>query len=207
MNPPGREELLLRVAAIVAIVLVLALAYATVNLWNGVNQVPEINNPAVSPDTTGPVTPAITVCTQKTPAGNHTNAPEIAIIPVPDHALGDIITFTGTTNLAAGEPLVLKIYSAEFVPCPKVPSGLDSVSPCGGGFTGNVTVTPGNCGINTWSWAVDTSQHGFQPGGQYILWVNGRDGGVQNSAIFNITDSRGVYGKPSLQEKIPGATT
>jgi hypothetical protein len=120
MNPPGREDLLLRIAAIVAIVLVLVLAYATVNLWTGVNQVPEINKQAVSPDTTGPVTPAITVCPQKTPAGNLANAPEIAINPVPDHALGDLIDFTGTANLAAGEPLVLKIYSAEFVPCPKV---------------------------------------------------------------------------------------
>jgi len=207
MNPPGREDLLLRIAAIVAIVLVLALAYATVNLWTGVNQVPEINNPAVSPDTTGPVTPAITVCPQKTPTGNLANASEIVIDPVPDHALGDIITFTGTTNLAVGEPLVLKIYSAEFVPCPKGPSLPDSVNPCGEGFTGNVTVTLGNCGINTWSWPVDTSQHGFQPGGQYLLWVNGRDGGVQDSAIFNITGSRGDYGEPSLQEKVPGATT
>jgi hypothetical protein len=207
MNPPGREDLLLRIAAIVAIVLVLVLAYATVNLWTGVNQVPEINKQAVSPDTTGPVTPAITVCPQKTPAGNLANAPEIAINPVPDHALGDLIDFTGTANLAAGEPLVLKIYSAEFVPCPKVPSGLDSVSPCGGGFTGNVTVTLGNCGINTWSWPVDTSQHGFQPGGQYLLWVNGRDGGVQDSAIFNITGSQGDYEKPFPHEKIPGATT
>jgi len=79
MNPPGREDLLLRIAAIVAIVLVLVLAYATVNLWTGVNQVPEINKQAVSPDTTGPVAPAITVCPHQTPAGNLTNAPEIAI--------------------------------------------------------------------------------------------------------------------------------
>jgi hypothetical protein len=191
MNPPDREDTLIRVAAIIAIILFLALAYATVNLWNGADPVPEINKTAVSPDTTGPVTPAITVCPQQTPAGNLTNAPEIAIDPVPDHALGENITFTGTTNLAAGEPLVLKIDSGEFVPCPKVPSGSDSVNPCGGGFAGNVSVTVGNCGINTWSWSVDTSQHGFQAGGRYLLSVSGRNGGVEKHTFFNITGSRG----------------
>jgi len=191
MNPSGRKDLLIRVAAIIAIILFLALAYATVNLWNGANQVPEINKPAVSPDTTGPVPPAITVCPQQTSAGNLTNVPEIAIDPVPDHALGEIVTFTGTTNLAAGEPLVLKIDSAEFVPCPKGPSLPDSVNPCGEGFAGNLSVTMGNCGINIWSWSVDTSQHGFRPGGQYLLSVSGRNGGIHNSALFNITGSRG----------------
>lgn len=146
-------------------------------------------------------------CPQKTPAGNLANASEIVINPVPDHALGDIIDFTGTTNLAAGEPLVPEIYSAEFVPCPKGPSLPDSVNPCGAGFAGNVSVALGNCGINTWSWPVDTSQHGFQPGGRYLLSVSGRNGEIQNYTLFNITGSREVYGKPSPQEKIPGATT
>lgn len=191
MNAPGREDTLTWVVLIIGILMFLALAYATVILWNGVNPVPEINKRAVSPDTTGPVPPAITKCPQQTPAGNLTNAPEIAIDPVPDHALGDIITFTGTTNLAAGEPLVLEIYSAEFVPCPKGPSLTDSVNPCGDGFAGNISVSQGKCGLNTWAWSVDTSQHGFQPGGQYLLSVSGRNGEIQNSALFNITGSRG----------------
>jgi len=191
MKPAGREDTLTWVVLVIGIVMFLALAYATVILWNAANPAPEIKKPAVLPDSSGSLTPVVTRCPDRFPAGNTTGAPWIAIDPVPDHAPGEIINFTGTTNLAAGEPLVPEIYSAEIVPCPKGPTLPDSVNPCGEGFAGKISVALGNCGINTWSWSVDTSQHGFQPGGQYLLSVSGRDGKVQNSAFFNITGSQG----------------
>jgi len=187
---PEPEDNLTWIVAIIGILLFLVLAYATMIMWNAANPLPEITKQAFSPDSTGAVTPAITVCPQQTPSGNHANVPEIAIDPVPNHALGDIITFTGTTNLAEGELLELKINSAEFVPCPKGLFLPDSVNPCGEGFAGTVSVRWGNCGVNTWSWSVDTSQHGFQPGGQYILVTNGGNGQVQNYTLFNITGSQ-----------------
>ncbi|WP_292370516.1 hypothetical protein [Methanoregula sp. UBA64] len=40
MKPAGQEDILIRVAAIIAIILFLVLTYATVILWTGANPVP-----------------------------------------------------------------------------------------------------------------------------------------------------------------------
>jgi hypothetical protein len=39
-----------------------------------------------------------------------------------------------------------------------------------------------------WSWTVDTSQHGFQPGSQYLLIVTGRRDQVENTTLFTLVD-------------------
>jgi hypothetical protein len=136
--------------------------------------------------TMSPVSQAPGQCPQETSAGNIMTSPEIAISLVPDHALGDNVTFNGTTNLAVGEPLLLKVSSTEFTPCPKGVVSSDSVDSCSNGYTGTILVSQGNCGVNTWAWSVDTSQHGFQPGYQYLIVVSGRNGQVQNATLFNI---------------------
>ena len=66
MKPAGREDTILWIAAIIAILLVLALTYATMMLWNGANPVSEIKKPAVFPDTSGPVTLVTTRYPQET---------------------------------------------------------------------------------------------------------------------------------------------
>lgn len=138
---------------------------------------------------TSPSASSADQCPQKTAAGNATNASEILFDPVPDHALGDTITFSGTTDLAAGENLSLNIVSTDFTPCAKGTGSSDLVTPCGGGYSGTVTIRPGTCGANTWSWMVDTSEHGFQPGQQYLLIASGSAGRVQNSTLFTILSS------------------
>ena len=130
-------------------------------------------------------------CPQKTAAGNVTNASEILFDPVPDHALGDTITFSGTTDLAAGENLSLNIISTDFTPCAKGTGSSDLVTPCGGGYSGTVAIRSGTCGANTWSWMVDTSEHGFQPGQQYLLIASGSAGRVQNSTLFTLLNATG----------------
>jgi len=137
-----------------------------------------------------PVLPGSTPCPLTTGAGNVSNVPIITIDPVADHAAGDWITFTGTTNLAAGENLSLAVMSSDFHPCAKTetPPSDDLVDPCSGGVTATVAVSPGNCGANTWSWTVDTSQHGFQPGSQYLLIVTGRQDQAVNTTLFTLLD-------------------
>jgi hypothetical protein len=150
---------------------------------------PDQETASLSPSSSvaiSPISQALGHCPHDTAAGNVTTEPEIAINPLPDHALGDNVTFTGTTNLAVGEPLLLKVSSTEFTPCPKGVVSSDSVDPCSNGFTGTVSVSSGNCNVNSWVWSVDTSQHGFQPGYQYLLVVSGRNGQVQNATLFNI---------------------
>jgi hypothetical protein len=113
-------------------------------------------------------------------------APEIEIDPMPDHTIGDIISFGGTTNLHPGENLSLGIMSAEFIPCPKMVEISDGVCTCCGGLETTIAVSPGNCGNNTWSWSVNTSQHNFQPDSAYVLFATGRT--AQASVLFNILD-------------------
>jgi hypothetical protein len=52
MNPPGQEDTLTWVVLIIGIFLFLALAYATVILWNAANPIPEIPT-HISTGTTG----------------------------------------------------------------------------------------------------------------------------------------------------------
>ena len=146
-------------------------------------------SPSSSMVSVSPVSQASGQCPQETAAGNVTNASEIIFDPTPGHVFGDTITFSGTTNLAAGETLSLKILSTEFTPCAKGTGPSDLVSACSGGYFDTVIIQPGNCGVNTWTWMVDTSQHGFQPNHQYILTASGRSGQVQNSTLFEILNS------------------
>jgi hypothetical protein len=43
--------------------------------------------------------------------------------PLPDHALGDKFTITGTTNLAVGDDLMVEIYSSSFMQTLKEQTG------------------------------------------------------------------------------------
>jgi hypothetical protein len=98
--------------------------------------------------------------------------PGITISPVSVHDIGDIITFNGTTNLPPGEIISLEIVSANIISCPKNPfcDEDDSVRPCCGGMSQEVAVKPAGCGITSWSWEVNTSQHQFYPG-TFVLYA------------------------------------
>lgn len=84
-----------------------------------------------------------------------------AIDPIPDHAAGDLVFITGTTNLMAGTVMQLDIIAA--TPAPGTNSragGTDAFIVRGGGMS------------NTWSGALDTSAI---PPGEYQVkayWIN-----------------------------------
>ncbi|MFZ1896822.1 hypothetical protein [Methanoregula sp.] len=73
--------------------------------------------------------------------------PFIAIDPVGNHTLDEVFFISGTTDLpASGTPLLLQIETTNF-------------NPGGGGsaYQSNVTIEPGENGINTWSCNATTS--------------------------------------------------
>lgn len=73
--------------------------------------------------------------------------PYISIDPIGNHTIDEVFFISGTTNLpASGTPLNLKIYSAWFNPGGN-----------GGGYQSNVTIKPGENGINSWSCNATTS--------------------------------------------------
>ena len=85
----------------------------------------------------------------------------VTIDPIPDHAAGDPVVITGTTNLMAGTVLELDINTV--TPAPGTNSragGTNAFIVRGGGMT------------NTWSGVVDTSAI---PPGEYLVqayWIN-----------------------------------
>ena len=71
--------------------------------------------------------------------------PTALINPIGDHYVGDKFTIAGSTNLAAGDELMVDVTSSSFTPTQKAQSGEFS------GLSGVVKVVPGSGGYNHWS--------------------------------------------------------
>lgn len=88
--------------------------------------------------------------------------PGTTINPVGDHRVGDAFTIAGSTNLAAGDALMVEVISSSFRPTTKAQSGEFS------GASGTVAVRKGS-GYNSWEFPVDTA--GWKPD-EYIVTVS-----------------------------------
>jgi hypothetical protein len=108
--------------------------------------------------------------------------PNAFIEPIPDKVIGTVFTITGTTNLAAGDDLMVEITSSSFMPTSKNQPGGFS------GTGGMVKVQPGSGGLNRWSYNVDTST--FRPD-EYIVIVSAVLQNVRASSTFNVIESTG----------------
>ena len=109
--------------------------------------------------------------------------PTAMINSIGDKHTGDVFTINGTTNLAAGDELMIEITSSSYVPTSKTqPSGFS-------GASGMVNVVAGSNGRNTWSFDVDAS--GFTPD-EYIVKVSGVLQDVTASTTFNVVQCSGT---------------
>ena len=179
--------------------LLLSILLAAVCISSSSAPVPPAGNANISATSTLPVTTSIPIVTSSRVQNPQENASLfIGINSNPHHYLGDIITFNGTTNLPVGENISLAIYTTEFIPCPKS-SCCCSVAPCCGGISDAVTLISGDSDINTWSWDVNTSEHGFRQGSPYVFSVSGRKGLVENSSLFSVWD----IPKPNITINVP----
>jgi len=87
---------------------------------------------------------------------------------------GDIVTITGTTNLAVGDRLIVTVESAGFTPTEKG---------TGGGFAGGggtAVVQPGSP-MNSFSFDVNVSAF---PPGEYLVMVESVETGLKESGQF-----------------------
>jgi hypothetical protein len=103
--------------------------------------------------------------------------PAAFINPVGDLYAGDKFTLSGSTNLAAGDELMIEVVSSSFKPTDKSQSGEFS------GTSGVVKVVPGSGGYNRWSFDVDATA--FKPD-EYIVKVSGIVQDVTASTYFTI---------------------
>jgi hypothetical protein len=102
--------------------------------------------------------PTTVLITSSIPAPTHiepSQVPQedywIKINPIGDKHVGDIFTITSTTNLTVGRDILVQVYSSNFHPGIKMQTREFS------GATGTVRVIQGMKGINTISFAVDSS--------------------------------------------------
>jgi hypothetical protein len=111
--------------------------------------------------------------------------PWINISPVYDAYAGEVIELKGTTTLPPGTNLLFFIIEPYARSCPF--GGCDYTS-----ISGNMTVMSGDCGINTWSYALNLS--GVNPTcdipncqpSHYLISVMTKDRAVINSTLFKI---------------------
>jgi len=103
--------------------------------------------------------------------------PDTLIDPIPEHAVGDRFTITGTTNLAVGDQLMVDVFSSSFKPTSKSQAGEFS------GANGMVLVQKGEGRLNRWSFDVDATT--FRPD-EYIVTVAAVLQDVRGSATFRI---------------------
>ncbi|MFA6226333.1 MAG: hypothetical protein WC620_09230 [Methanoregula sp.] len=89
--------------------------------------------------------------------------PTAFINPIGDHVVGDRFTINGSTNLAAGDNLMVEITSSSFKPTTKS-QGVES-----SGALGMVKVEQGSGALNRWSFPVDAST--FKPD-EYIVKIS-----------------------------------
>lgn len=109
--------------------------------------------------------------------------PTVLINPIGDHSVGDKFTISGSTNLAAGDDLMIDVTSSSFGPTTKAQSGEFS------GISQAVKVVQGSGGYNHWSYDMDTTA--FKPD-EYIVKVSGITQDVTISTSFNIIERMGL---------------
>ena len=109
--------------------------------------------------------------------------PDARIDPIGDRVIGDKFTIAGSTNLAAGDDLMVEVYSSSFNPTTKTQSGEFF------GASGVVKVVPGAGGLNRWSFDVDTSA--WKPD-EYSVTVTGVTISVTGTATFSLLQATPV---------------
>jgi len=116
-----------------------------------------------------------------------------AIRMEPEYRAGEVITLTGTTNLASGNQLWIEIISASFAPAQK---GEDTTF---SGSSGIVIVERGSP-LNTWSYTFSTA--GFRQD-EYLVTVEAVGIGVIDKGSFRLME-RSV--QPTAATTVPAGS-
>jgi hypothetical protein len=106
--------------------------------------------------------------------------PTVFVNPVGVHVVGEQFIVSGSTNLAAGDNLMVEITSSSFKPTYKSQNAEFS------GAAGTVKIEKGSDVLNRWSFPVDAST--FKPD-EYIVKVSGTTVDVTGSTLFNIVEA------------------
>ncbi|MFA7198501.1 MAG: MEMAR_RS02690 family S-layer glycoprotein [Methanoculleus sp.] len=103
----------------------------------------------------------------------------VRIDAIGDQSAGSTFTVSGTTNIAAGEQLIVEVTSAAFQP------GATGEATGFSSDAGSVTIEQGET-ANTWSFEVDGTS--FRPD-QYIVTVESIEAGTTTTGTFNVIEA------------------
>jgi len=162
-------------------------------------------NVSIAPEENPTISPSRSFNESGTLMDRNSSGSWIAIEPVPDTCLGDIIIISGSTNLPAGENLSLAIRTTDFHGCQKTiypcyyPDTVNAVC-CTGGFNRAVPIIPGMRGINTWSFAVNTSEYDFRPESYVVYAESEKTYGMQ---IFKMLEKQKPSGPWIAVDPVP----
>ena len=132
-----------------------------------------------------PTTPSIATTTEIEPPQISQEGYWIKIDPIGDKQVGDIFTITSTTNLSAGEEILVQVYNSRIV---------RNIT----GTLGTVKVIQGTGGINTISFVVNTSE--FKPD-EYIVSEDATGQETFGIAFFNVFQKPVSPGNVTLKPK------
>jgi hypothetical protein len=145
-----------------------------------------------------PTTPSISTITEIEPPQTSQEGYWIKIDPIGDKQVGDIFTITSTTNLSAGEEILVQVYSATHFNGPKIQTWEFY------GASSTVKVIQGSNGINTISFVVNSStlynSSPLQPD-EYIVTEDAIIQPVTGTALFQVLPASVSYGKTPLKPK------
>ena len=130
---------------------------------------------------TVPTTTAFHVSTQNATPTVMPSIYWIKIDPVGDKQAGDVFTINATTNLSAGQEILVQVYEPWM-------SQMKSSTFIPSGTTGTVKVIEGNNGINTISFVVNSST--FHPKNFYTVAEMADNNDPVGYAFFNITSGK-----------------
>ena len=139
-----------------------------------------------------PTAPPIATTTEIEPPQISQEGYWIKIDPIGDKHVGDIFMVTASTNVSAGEEILVQVYSSTFRTGAKFPINEFY------GATGTVRVIQGMNGINITLFVVNTSE--LKPD-QYIVTEDAVIQPVTGTALFNVLPAPVSYGKTPLKPK------
>lgn len=108
-------------------------------------------------------------------------AEQVDINEIGDVTTGEMVTISGTTNIAPGNRLAVTVTPIGFAPTNKsAPGGAAGTS------AGTAVVQKGNATANTWAFEADTT--GFEPG-EYTVIVEWVEGDATASTKFTVSEA------------------
>ncbi len=119
----------------------------------------------------------------------------ITIDPISNTTAGEILTFSGKTNLNVADEILVVVF-------PEWWSDVTRRTQCGGreiegqAASGTIRPVPGKNTVNTWNFSIDTSTYPVQ---DYVIQVDAINQSASNRSVFSLIGNNSAQGSRGCQ--------